>query len=393
MRLAGATTTEVNVAKAAEYLVDTVERQLAGASLNLVLYFTSPHFENEFDSFRESLMSRLGRATYLGCTAEGVIGDDVELERIPSMSLWAASMPDATIRPFSMNQGELEVTTESDTWSRFLGVSAEEEPTFIVLADPFRFNVSGFLDTMNETYPERAVIGGVASGADRPGQNVLWVNDELHRDGAVGVAISGGVRITPVVSQGCRPIGRHLVITKAENNVIRQLSGRPAMETLQEIASELPEEDLKLARQGIFVGRVINEYQESFKRGDFLIRNLTGADAKSGAIAIGDWARTGTTVQFHVRDRESADEDLRTLLRQAAESDPDPVRAALLFTCNGLGTRLWDQPHHDVRLLRETFGGIPIGGFFCAGEFGPIGGRNFIHGHTASIALLRDATA
>jgi small ligand-binding sensory domain FIST len=116
-----------------------------------------------------------------------------------------------------------------------------------------------------------------------------------------------------------------------------------------------------------------------------------GAD-DSGAIQITDLIRVGQTVRFHVRDAETVDEDLREnslLARKRARSAPPPA-VALLFTCNGRGMRLFDQPDHDVKLIHESFGPIPVAGFFAMGEIGPIGGQNFLHGFTASVVLFGD---
>ncbi|MHB8330475.1 MAG: FIST C-terminal domain-containing protein, partial [Acidimicrobiales bacterium] len=194
------------------------------------------------------------------------------------------------------------------------------------------------------------------------------------------------IGIETVVSQGCRPFGHPLVVTRSEDNVIFELAGRPALERLVNQAHDtLTEEEILLLEMGgLHLGRVIDEHREQFGRGDFLVRNVIGADRASGAIAIGDTVPVGTTVQFQLRDARTADEDLRAALggRQAD--------GALLFTCNGRGTRLFDEPDHDVGVLVDQLGPLPIAGFFAAGELGPVGGRNFLHGFTASVTLLRD---
>ena len=206
----------------------------------------------------------------------------------------------------------------------------------------------------------------------------------------VGVALTGNLKVDTVVSQGCRPIGKPFVITKGERNVIHELGGKPALERLHETYQSLPAEDEPLARQSLFVGRVIDEYKKSFARGDFLIHNIMGVDRRTGAIGIAGRAKVGATVQFHVRDAKSADEDLRLLLSPRAGR---AIEGAMLFGCNGRGTNMWPQPGHDVGVLREMLGDVPVAGFFCGGEFGPIGGKNFVHGFTASIALFSEPDA
>jgi small ligand-binding sensory domain FIST len=212
----------------------------------------------------------------------------------------------------------------------------------------------------------------------------------LHH-GLCGVALTGNIQIDTVVSQGCRPIGRHLVITEGERNVIRQLGGKPPLAVVIETLKQCSTRDIELARTGgLLVGRVIDEHQPSFARGDFLIRNPIGFEQESGAMMINDVIRIGQTIQFHVRDSESADHDLTSLLG----ARPRRVAAgALLFTCNGRGSRLFKERHHDARAVARACDALPVAGIFCAGEIGPVGRRNFLHGHTASVAFFRPATS
>jgi small ligand-binding sensory domain FIST len=274
-------------------------------------------------------------------------------------------------------------------WERIVAVSPESDPVFLALGDPFGIAIPRFIEQINEFFPGAPVIGGVASAGHQPKQNRLILNGDVHRAGVVGVALSGRLTVGTVVSQGCRPIGKAFVITRGERNVIRELGGRPALEQLQNVLVGLSAEDEQLARQSLFMGRVIDEYKEEFAQGDFLIHNILGVDRKTGAIGIAGHARTGATVQFHVRDAQSADEDLRTLLSPHAGRG---THGALLFGCNGRGTNMWPKPGHDVGVVRELLGkDLPVAGFFCGGEFGPVGGTNFVHGFTASIALFQDA--
>jgi small ligand-binding sensory domain FIST len=217
----------------------------------------------------------------------------------------------------------------------------------------------------------------------------LILGDRQFQTGAIAAVIHGAVRVSSVVSQGCRPIGQPFVVTRAEANVIHELGGVPPLLQLKEMFKTLTDREQELVRHGLHVGRVLNEYQDQFHRGDFLVRNVIGADPQTGAIAIGDYVRPGQTVQFHVRDEETADEDLRHLLMDARKrSDPQPS-GALLFTCNGRGTRLFSSADHDARCVREALGEVPLAGFFAQGEIGPVAGKNFLHGFTASIAIFQ----
>jgi small ligand-binding sensory domain FIST len=213
---------------------------------------------------------------------------------------------------------------------------------------------------------------------------------EIRDQGAVGVVLQGPLGLRTIVSQGCRPIGRPMVITKAEDNMIHELGGRSALEQLRELWQTLSAEDQKLLQQGLHIGRVISEYQDEFQRGDFLVRNVMHLDRSSGALFITDQVRVGQTVQFHVRDAATADEDLHALLQLDVSAHEKKPSGALLFSCNGRGSRLFAQPNHDASVIHAEVGAIPLAGFFAQGELGPVGGQNFIHGFTASVALFEE---
>ncbi len=389
MRFAASVTDKTDPKLAVSELLDPLDHRLTVGDVDLVLLFTTDHFDDALADVVARTASTMPHAVIIGCTAEGTIGVDKEFERIPSMSLLAASLPDVEVRPFHLRQKQLESAKTAIDWERLVGVSPENDPAFVCFADPFSIAVYDFLEQINTNYPKRPVVGGIASAGRSPRQNQMIVAGEIHREGIVGVALSGALAVETVVSQGCRPIGRSLVITKAERNIIQELGRRPALEQLQKVLTELPEPDEKLARESLFVGRVIDEYKGRFGRGDFLIHNIIGADRKSGAIGIAGQAKVGSTVQFHVRDAQSADDDLRAMLTAKIGTDP---RGAMLFGCNGRGTHMWPTPGHDIGVLRQLFDDLPVAGFFCGGEFGPVGGRNFVHGFTASIALFHART-
>jgi small ligand-binding sensory domain FIST len=229
----------------------------------------------------------------------------------------------------------------------------------------------------------------MASGASQPGHNVLVLDDQVLAGGVIGVSLAGAIEVDFVVSQGCRPIGAPLVITKVKSNAILELGGRAALEVLQELAESLPEEERALLSNGLLLGHLLHEQKRPVGRGDFLVRNLLGVERDAGAILVGDVPRAGQTVQFHARDAKTAAEDLQLLLD--GEVMDDAPFGALLFTCNGRGQKLFGTPDHDVSIIRERLGQVPIAGFFAAGEIGPIGDRSFLHGHTASLALFRGA--
>lgn len=343
---------------------------------DLVFTFASPHHVGAFEDVASSIRGLLDPTVLLGGTAGAVIGGGREIEDSPALSLFAARLPATLLTPV-----RLEVVPTPDGPS-LVGWPDHPDGTMLLFADPFTFPADAFLDRVNEDLPKLQIIGGLASAAMQPGGNRLVLDDQVTDSGAVGAVLSGGVEIRTVVSQGCRPVGKPYVVTKSDRNFILELGGKPALQRLQETATGADDEERELMRRGLQIGCVVDETRLEFGRGDFLVRGVVGADQRSGAIAVGDNIPVGRTVQFQVRDAGSADEDLRDLLT-AAEAD-----AALLFTCNGRGQRLFGEADHDAGVVDQLLGPLPLAGCFCAGELGPVGARNFLHGFTASLALF-----
>ena len=360
--------------------------QLAGRRPDLSVVFVSTAYGEAIRPTLENLSDLIDTDCLIATTAEGVLANNKEYESDPAVTVWMASLPGATITPLALEHVQ---TPDGGT---FLGWPNELDwpmnAGLLLLADPFSFPVDNLIRRLAEDRPGLPIIGGMASGGSRPGSNTLVVNRQTYDAGAVGVIIGGNVRIRPVVSQGCRPIGQPFVVTRAEDNMLFELGGEPAFARLQQLYGTLDDQDRQLVRSSLHVGRVASEYQDRFERGDFLVRNVVGADPETGVVAVGDCIRTGQTVQFHVRDATTAHDDLVELLRRNA----GPTTAGgLVFTCNGRGSRMVKTASHDARCLQDILGPLPVAGFFAQGEIGPIGQKNCLHGFTASIALFEPA--
>ncbi len=359
-----------------------------GAPPNLALMFASVHHASKLDDAADQVCKSIGTETLLGCTGESIIGGSREIEQAPALSLWLAALPATNV--ISMHL-DFQQTHEGGTfigWPADLPDAWPDGAAMLMMGEPFSFPADELVRRLNEDHAGVAVLGGMASGGVSPGENRLILGRQVFDTGAVAALIHGAVRIRSVVSQGCRPIGQPFVVTRAEANVIQELGGAPPLKRLQEVFDSLSAQEQMMLRSGVHVGRVLSEYRDKFDRGDFLVRNVIGADPNTGAIAIGDFVRPGQTVQFHVRDEQSADEDLRSLLHAQQSTRSNESRGALLFTCNGRGTRLFSCPDHDATCVQDELGNIPTAGFFAQGEIGPVGGQNFLHGFTASVALF-----
>jgi len=371
---------------AARQVVGGARRPLGDRTPSLGVLFASPHFFNTAETLLSAVMEELGPIALVGCVAESVIAGSREIEAEPAVALWLAADL-GQVETFAM---EFVGTPAGGAYGGYQ-FGQQLGGAYLLICDPFTFPVQDLLTHLNADAAGTVIIGGLASGGMHARQNRLFLDGKVLHSGAVGVHLAE-TEIHAVVSQGCRPIGSPLTITAAEGNVIRELGGRPPLSRLQDLARTLSIRDQQLLAHGLQIGKVINEYQADWRQGEFLIRGIVGVEPKSGALAIGDQVAVGQTVQFHVRDADSADQDLRSALESArAVIGHRRVAGALLFTCNGRGSRLFPAPDHDARLLQEVLGTTAMVGFFCAGELGPVGGQNFLHGFSASIALFPEA--
>jgi small ligand-binding sensory domain FIST len=359
---------------------------LGGLSPSFAALFASAHFLGSAEALVAAVAEETGPLPLIGCVADAVAGGVREVESEPAVSLWLAAGL-GPVETFAMD------FIQTPSGGAYGGYRFEPggEGIHLMICDPFTFPPRDLLAHLNKHVPGTVVMGGMASGGLALRRSRLFYDGRVLSHGAVGARLAGA-EVRLLVSQGCRPVGDPYTITRAEDNVINELGGRPPLARLRELAAALPPRDRELLTQGVHVGMVINEYRTERRQGDFLIRGVVGADPESGAIEVGDEVEVGQTVQFHVRDADSADEDLRrTLEREVAALGGRRAAGALLFTCNGRGSQLFSEPDHDAGLLAKMLGEIPVAGFFCAGELGPVGGQNYLHAYTASIALFPEA--
>lgn len=346
---------------------------------DLALLFASASYAPDLPRLVRTAYRESGASVLLGCSSQGVIGSGSEVEGQPALSLLRLALPGAALHPARFTQSDLAAARAPD-------------PTlngWLLFADPFHLDAEALLARLERAHPGIPIVGGMASGDFRAQRTFVFLDGEVYADGAVGVGLSGAARLRAVVSQGCTPIGQPWIVTAARNNVLERIGNRPAYEVLFETIRQLPPPLRARVRGNLLVGVAMDEYRDQLGRGDFLIRNVIGGDAERGLLAVGAAVQVGQTIQFQLRDRDAADEDLRALLADTAQAlGPNPPLAALLCVCNGRGVGLFGAPHHDAAMLDAHFQDLPVAGFFCNGEIGPVGGKLFLHGFTASIGLL-----
>ncbi len=395
MKWASSISTHESIERCIEETVKSVKHQLGGKEAHLSVVFVSPHHKSKFDLIPALLRENFSPGLILGCSGGGIIGGGYEIEHQTAFSLTTGHLPNVEITPISSDTLSLpEGETSPSVWRDWIGVKNEKNPQFIILADPFSFRGEEFLSGLDFAYPQSPKVGGLASGAQSHGGNVLYLGDKILDSGMVGVALSGNVTLDTIVAQGCRPIGKPMNITKCNQTLLETVDGKPPLQVLEEMVEDMNENDRKLIQTSLFLGIEMDPFNENPGQGDFLIRNLIGVDRDTGALSIGALLREGQLVQFHLRDKAMSSEDLNEMLtRYQSKSNLDEASGALLFSCLGRGEYLYGEPNHDSEMFRKVLGNVPLGGFFCNGEIGPIGKTTFLHGYTSSFGIFRSSEA
>lgn len=350
---------------------------------DLALAFIDSRFSDHYGEVLERLRTGTGARRLAGASGMGVIGPGHEAEDEPAISLLALSLPGATITTLAIGSNDEAAATLPT-------VAETAAQAWLLFADPFTTDVEALVGAIGQRKPDATVLGGLASAQPMQRNTAVFLDGEVRDSGAVLAGIGGAFGIHTVVAQGAEPIGQPWTITECEGNLVRTIGSRPALEVLQETLAALDAQTRERAQRNLLVGLAMDEYRHQHARGDFLIRNILGGDRESGAIAINASPRLGQTLQFQFRDAEAADLDLRDHLRalRMRLTPGEQVLGALLCSCNGRGQGLFGEPHHDAQALEQALGPTPTAGMFCSGEIGPVAGKTFVHGFTASIALL-----
>ncbi|HEX3977888.1 MAG TPA: FIST N-terminal domain-containing protein [Solirubrobacteraceae bacterium] len=358
-------------------------QQLDGAEADLALVFASGAHLADPEEMLAAIHAELAPAALVGCGAGGVLGHGRELEGGTGVAVWAAALQRGEARAFHVT-----VRREEDVGVLDGMPEIGTDAAVIMLSDPYSFPTDAVLDGIADAAPGVPVLGGLSSGRSPMGDAALFADGRVVHEGAVGLCLNG-VELLPCVSQGAAPLGREMTVTAAEGNVIYELAGRPAVQAIEQAVGELPPDERALVAAGLLIGIVIDGGKPEYEQGDFLVRGVTGADPALGAITVGAVVTPGQVVRLHARDARSADEDLRRELRlRAAAIGGQRPAGALVFSCNGRGHTMFGTRDHDAGLVQDELGGVPAAGFFAAGEIGPVGGRSFLHGFTATLAVF-----
>ena len=367
-----------------------VKDDLGSQAPDLLLAFVSNSHQGQYGRVPSYIAETLPIDNLIGCSGGGVIGEGREVENQPAVSITGAILPDVHLNLFHIEDSDLPTPDDPPSaWEEIVGVTAKENPHFVVLPDPFTIHADNLVEGLDFAFTQGVKIGGLASGGMRAGANALFLGAEVHRSGAVGIALHGNLKVDTIVAQGCRPIGESAVITKCNGNLLMELDDRSPLEALRHVFDHSDDHDRQLINSALHLGVVMDPLKEEFRPGDFLIRNVMGLHQETGALAIGEMLSEGQVVQFHVRDAETARHDLEAVMDRYVEDNASPnTSGALLFSCLGRGEHLFGRPNHDSDIFLDRISRAPLAGFFCNGEIGQVGGSTFLHGFTSSFAMF-----
>lgn len=375
--------------------IEKLLQDLDAEQCDLLFLFVSPHFKSQYSQIAERILVRLSPTTMIGCSGMAVIGGGEEVEHAPALSLIAATLPGVTCHAVYTDAVDLpDNDAPPEQWKEWLGLSTVQEADFVLLADPFSTPVEQVVLGIDYAFPQATVVGGLASAAGKARENAIFLNDQIYRDGMVALALHGNIQLDAIVAQGCKPIGEPLTVTCCNHNILLEANGKQPVQLLEELIHSLDEYDRNLLQTSLFLGLEMTPFNSPPQQGGFLVRNLLGIDYEHGSMAVGALLHEGQVVQFHLRDKLTSALDLDIMLSQyLMDEQTGNAAGALLFSCLGRGEQLYGTPNHDSDRFASRIGNVPLAGFFCNGEIGPVGPSTYVHGYTSSFGIFRPRTS
>ena len=368
---------------------EELRRQLGPKRVSLGLVFMAPKFFPHAQTTLEILRVHAQIPLLVGCSGAGLVAGDSEMEDQPGLALALYHLPGAVLQAVRFTQEEVQAATGTNYWPTETGTAPKATHGWLAFLDPFTMDCERWLRDFDAAYAPRPIVGGLASGNHSEQDTQIYLNGEVFNEGGVAVAVGGEVTLTGVIAQGCTPIGETWTLTGVERNIIHGIANRRAYDVLSDTWKALSTEEQRKTQGNLFIGLVVNEYLDEFHRGDFLVRNVLGADPNSGAIAVGALPRAGQIIQFQRRDAATASLEMAELLARAKDKlTGATILGGCLCCCNGRGKGLFETPSHDAKMVQQQLGPFGLAGFFCNGEIGPVGEKSFLHGNSASLALF-----
>lgn len=355
-------------------IVGDVLEQLDDAPDTVFLFVSEAH-AGALADMAGAVQRILNPSVLIGCSANSILAGSQEVERVPSVAIWAGLTGDPIgVRVFEASELPGSFGKGSQPIGGTLVLLGSS--TFDITSENFRL--------LKSAHPDLAVTGAVASPGSHNQPNRVMLNGEVFANGAVGVVLPAECPHVVKVSHGAEGIGEPFTVTRCERNMIFELAGRPAADRLREVVAGLGAAQRVRMGTGLYLGSVPDDHPYDVVSSDFVIHEIRGEDRSNGALALAGEVSLGSTVQFQIRDAISAEEQLRFALSGSVGS------SALVFAGADRGMRLFEGPDHDAEAVSSMLGTRCIAGMFGAAEFAPVGGVSTVHKRSVVSVIFGD---
>ena len=336
---------------------------------NLGFLYVTDFIADHVPEILAYLREHSGVQHWVGTVGIGVCASGTEYLDEPAMVVMAGEFePDS----FTVFSG---VHTKRDARALPLRCGESDASFAIVHADPGTRDIPEIIEELAGRVDSGFLVGGLTSSRSRN----LQIADSVSEGGISGVAFSDSVVIATRLTQGCTPMGPKHRITRCQRNILQSIDDRPALEVFREDIGDLGD-DLNRIGSRVFAGLPI----PGSDTGDYLVRNLVGIDPESQLVAIGDIVQSGGSIMFCRRDRESAQQDMKRMLKSIREGLYTTPRGGVYYSCLGRGEGLFGEGSAELRMIADELGEFPLAGFFCNGEIS----HNRLYGYTGVLTLF-----
>ncbi|NQZ58524.1 MAG: FIST C-terminal domain-containing protein [Lentisphaeraceae bacterium] len=376
---------------AMEALINEIQTEFSEQPDIFFVYFSS-YYQVFADEISAGLKKAFNGTKVAGCIAGTVLFAGDELSNTPAIAVMAAHLPNCKIQTKAVDLKKMPCLDSSPRkWRDFIGMTKESNQTHFIFSDPFTEGFETLIQGIDYAYSS-TVLGAFSSGIEDQSDQALVCEEQIIQSGAVIVSISGDLQIVPLVTQGCQPVGENLKITSCSDVVLEKIDDQDPITYLRDLSPHLNETERELLQKSLFLGVEMDCFKAEHASGDFLIRNIRGVDADSGALVVGEHLHNGQVVRFHIRDKQIGSAELnKQISYYAGEFSERKCHGVMAFSCLGRVKTDEEQIPDGELLAKITSDDIPVCGFFGNGEFGPVGGTTYIHGYTVAAALIFDS--
>ena len=374
-----------------------------------LLYIT-----DHYAAFAQDILDHLGAelpevTDWSGTVGVGIASSNVEYFDEPALALMLCDLPPDQYRVFS---GVAPLPMAFDPHTALVHADASTPDVAELIAEMAGRTATGYL------------FGGLASSRSEVVQFAVGGNGNLSghggargvfRGGLSGVAFGEDIALVSRVTQGCRPVAATRRITAADGNVVLELDGNPALDTLLDdlgISLEQPQEAMATLRATL-VGLTQPGGELLARTGNFgddvVVRHIIGLDPARRGVAVADRVAEGMQLAFCQRNVQAARADLTRICAEIreefepeeltlaaasalavadAQAEPNPARrmaGAVYVSCAGRGGPHFGGPSAELQIVRRALGDVPLVGFFAGGEIA----RHHLYGYTGVLTVFR----